>query len=74
MSPDSLALIRRHLEAENAHDLDGTPATLNPECRFDGVATGQCWVGHEGATAHYRQWRTISIRRQPLQSPCFSTW
>ena len=66
MNPDLLALIRRHLEAENAHDLDGTLATLHPECRFDDFATGQSWCGHEGAAAHYRQWWTtfdVEVRR-----------
>jgi hypothetical protein len=51
-------LLRRHLTAENAHDLDGTLATLHPECRFDDFATGQTWHGREGAAAHYRQWWT----------------
>jgi hypothetical protein len=66
MNPDLLALIRRHLEAENAHDLPGTLATLHPECRFDDFATGQSWFGHEGAAAHYRQWWTtfdVEVRR-----------
>jgi len=49
-------LIIRHLTAENAHDLAGTLATLHPDCVFDDHATGQTWRGHEGASAHYRQW------------------
>ncbi len=49
-------LIIRHLAAENAHDLDGTLATLHPDCVFEDHATGQLWRGHEGASAHYRQW------------------
>jgi steroid delta-isomerase-like uncharacterized protein len=52
------ALLRRHLEAENAHDLAGTLATLHADCRFDDFATGQSWKGHAGAAAHYRQWWT----------------
>src|SRR5262245_61695231 len=36
-------LVRRHLTAENAQDLDGTLATLHPECRFEDFATGQVW-------------------------------
>ena len=72
MNPDLLALIRRHLAAENAHDLDGTLATLHPDCRFDDVATGQSWFGHQGAAAHYRQWWTtfdVEVRRGEGQRP-----
>lgn len=50
------ALLRRHVEAENAHDLGGTLATLHPDCVFEDVAFGQVWRGHEGAARHYRQW------------------
>src|SRR6478609_7340055 len=56
MNPDLAALVRRHLEAENAHDLPGTLATLHPDCRFEDFATGQSWQGHAGAAAHYGQW------------------
>ena len=56
MNPDLAALVRRHLEAENAHDLEGTLATLHPECAFEDFATGQRWRGHAGAADHYRQW------------------
>src|SRR5258708_17560327 len=72
MNPDLPALIRRHLEAENAHDLPGTLATLHPECRFDDFATGQIWFGHAGAAAHYRQWWTtfdLEVRRCDGQCP-----
>jgi steroid delta-isomerase-like uncharacterized protein len=60
------ALLRRHLEAENAHDLPGTLATLHADCRFDDHATGQSWSGHAGAAAHYRQWWTtfdVEVKR-----------
>jgi steroid delta-isomerase-like uncharacterized protein len=49
-------MLRQHLEAENAHDLDGTLATLHRDCIFKDHATGQIWNGHDGAAAHYRQW------------------
>ena len=72
MNSNLLALIRRHLEAENAHDLEGTLATLHPQCQFDDFATGQRWFGHEGAAAHYRQWWTtfdVEVRRGEDQGP-----
>jgi steroid delta-isomerase-like uncharacterized protein len=56
MNQAHLSLLYRHLAAENAHDLDGTLATLHAECRFEDHATGQVWHGREGAADHYRQW------------------
>lgn len=56
MQPQHAPMLRRHLEAENAHDLQGTLATLHRDCVFRDHATGQVWNGHEGAAAHYRQW------------------
>ncbi|HSH99975.1 MAG TPA: ester cyclase [Reyranella sp.] len=76
MNPDLAALVRRHLEAENAHDLDGTLATLHPECEFHDFATGQHWRGHAGAAAHYRQWWDtfdVEVRRGPGQQPYVTT-
>jgi steroid delta-isomerase-like uncharacterized protein len=76
MNQPLAALVRRHLEAENAHDLPGTLATLHPECRFDDFATGQSWSGHEGAAAHYRQWWTtfdVAVRRGEGQRATWSS-
>lgn len=59
-------LVRRHLVAENGQDLPGTLATLHPDCRFEDLATGQAWHGHDGAAAHYRQWWTtfdVTVKR-----------
>ena len=63
-------LVRRHLTAENALDLDGTLATLHPDCRFEDLATGQVRLGRDGAARHYRQWWTnfdVSVKRRPGQ-------
>lgn len=49
-------VLQRHLAAENAHDLDGTLATLHENCLFEDCATGQVWHGRDGAADHYRQW------------------
>ena len=75
MTDDLAQLVVRHLKAENAHDLPGTLATLHPECRFEDFATGQSWSGHEGATAHYRQWWStfdVDVRRGPGQRNVWS--
>jgi steroid delta-isomerase-like uncharacterized protein len=71
MNSDLAAVIRRHLAAENAHDLEGTLATLHSECVFRDHATGQVWHGHAGAAEHYRQWwRTfdVTVERQAGQA------
>lgn len=68
-------LVRRHLDAENAQDLDGTLATLHPECRFEDLATGQVWLGRDGAASHYRQWWTtfdVTVKRGPGQLACWA--
>jgi steroid delta-isomerase-like uncharacterized protein len=49
-------LLRAHVEAENAHRMSETLATLHEECIFEDVATGQIWRGRAGAEDHYRQW------------------
>lgn len=70
MNPALAQLIGRHLAAENAQDLPGTLATLHPDCRFEDLATGQTWSGHDGAAAHYRQWWTtfdVTVKRGPGQ-------
>ena len=65
MNPALAALIGRHLTAENAQDLPGTLATLHPDCRFEDLATGQTWLGHDGAAQH------VTVKRGPGQS---SAW
>ena len=71
MNPQHATLLRMHLEAENAHDLDGTLATLHPGCVFEDHATGQVWKERDGAAAHYRQWWTtfdVTVGRAANQS------
>jgi steroid delta-isomerase-like uncharacterized protein len=53
---DHLALLRRHMAAENAHDLAGTLATLTADCVFTDTALGRTFHGHDGAAAYYRMW------------------
>ncbi|NDH61552.1 MAG: hypothetical protein EBY18_07820 [Alphaproteobacteria bacterium] len=70
MSPELTALVRRHVDAENAQNLEATLATLHPQRRFEDHATGQVWHGRDGAAAHYRQWWTtfdVTVKRDPGQ-------
>lgn len=53
---DIAALLRRHVEAENAHDMEATLATLHPDCVFEDVPSGRVYRGRDGAAAHYRRW------------------
>jgi len=71
MNNPNIRLLHRHLEAENAQDLEGTLATLHPDCVFQDHATGQLWRGHSGAADHYRQWWTtfdVTVARLADQS------
>lgn len=41
MNPEPAAVLQRHLAAENAHNLEGTLATLHQDCLFEDYATGR---------------------------------
>lgn len=51
-----LALIQRHVEAEGAHRMEDTLATLHPECVFEDVPMQRVFRGREGAREYYRMW------------------
>ena len=53
---EHLALLRRHMDAENAHDLPGTLATLTADCVFTDTTLGRSFHGHDGAADYYRMW------------------
>lgn len=50
------ALIRRHVEAENAHRMEDTVATFHPDCVFEDVALQRVYRGHAGVREYYRMW------------------
>jgi len=43
----------RHSIAEDGRDLPGLVDTLAPDCVYEIPATGQRWVGHDGARQFY---------------------
>lgn len=49
-------LVARHLEAENAHKLEETLATLHADCLFEDMALGRRFHGRDGAAEYYRLW------------------
>jgi len=53
---DRQAVVRRHLEAENAYRLEKTLETLTEDCVFEDVALAERFTGHAGASAYYRRW------------------
>ena len=57
MTPDSrVALLERHMQAENARDLEATLATLAPDCLFEDIALEHTYRGREEAAEYYRLW------------------
>jgi steroid delta-isomerase-like uncharacterized protein len=56
LSPENLAVVRRHVEAETMHRMEETLATLSEDCVFDDRAFGRVWRGRAGARDYYRLW------------------
>jgi steroid delta-isomerase-like uncharacterized protein len=51
-----LALLDRHLRAENAREMQATLATLSSDCVFEDLALGRTYHGRSGAADYYRLW------------------
>ena len=56
LDPRHFDVLRRHVAAESAFDLDGTLATLTPDCVFEDMPSGHVYRGHEGVRRYYRDW------------------
>lgn len=52
----NLEILKRHLAAENRHDLAATLATLHAQCVFEDKMTGMVYDGHEGVQRYYETW------------------
>jgi predicted ester cyclase len=50
------ACLQAHLAAEVRHDMEGTLATLHPDCVFIDQPLGLRLEGREGARTHYELW------------------
>jgi len=55
LDPDNAAVLERHVRAETTFDMEGTLATLSPDCLFEDLPTGTRYRGREGARAYYRE-------------------
>jgi len=51
-----LAMLGKHLAAENVQDMEGTLATLADDCLFEDQALGIQYPGREGARRYYSLW------------------
>lgn len=56
MNSEMTSLLARHVDAENAHDMPATLATLHRDCVFHDVALDRKYLGHTGAATYYRLW------------------
>ncbi len=56
LSPENREVVLRHVQAETAHQMEETLATLTEDCVFDDRAFQRVWHGREGARAYYRMW------------------
>ena len=68
MNTEQIALLGRHVDAENQHDMGRTLETLHPDCTFEDLALQKKYCGHAGAAAYYRLWWDafqLQFRRDP---------
>lgn len=54
--------VRRHLQFENAQNMEGTLSTLHPECLFEDLPLGKTYRGIEGARQYYKElWTAFDV-------------
>jgi steroid delta-isomerase-like uncharacterized protein len=56
LDPRNAAILKKHVAAETAFDMQATLATLTQDCVFEDIPTGEIFRGHEGVARYYRQW------------------
>jgi steroid delta-isomerase-like uncharacterized protein len=56
LDPRNAAVLKKHVAAETAFDLQATLATLTEDCLFEDVPSGEAFLGHEGVARYYREW------------------
>lgn len=54
--------VRRHLQFENAQDMEGTLSTLHPDCVFEDLPLKRVYRGIDGARQYYDElWKAFDI-------------
>lgn len=56
LDPENAEILRRHVTAETAFDMDRTLATLTDDCVFEDVPTGESFRGRQAVATYYRAW------------------
>jgi steroid delta-isomerase-like uncharacterized protein len=56
LHPANAAVLRQHVAAETAFDMEGTLATLTEDCVFEDVPMRETHLGHAAVRAYYREW------------------
>ncbi len=58
----NLECVRRHLQFENAQDMEGTLSTLHPECIFEDLPLNKIYRGVDGARKYYAElWQAFDV-------------
>src|SRR5215831_17770185 len=60
--------VRRHLQFENAQDMEGTLSTLHPDCIFEDLPLKKVYRGIDGARRYYAElWKAFDITVESRQ-------
>lgn len=55
-NPKNVECLRLHMAAEDAHDMEGTLATVHPDALFEDQPVGLLLKGRDAARRHYQLW------------------
>jgi steroid delta-isomerase-like uncharacterized protein len=56
LEPRHAAILKQHVVAEVAFDMQATLATLTDDCLFEDMPSGEVFRGHDGVARYYREW------------------
>ena len=56
LTPENLDILKRHVSAETAFEMEATLATLTADCLFEDLPTGETHRGHAAVRAYYGAW------------------
>lgn len=56
LDPRNREVLRRHVAAESAFDMQATLATLSEDCLFEDMPSGVRYKGHDAVRGYYTLW------------------